>query len=73
MTKDPSAIDDHPDSQFLESIYEHTDSVVCIEKNFKDKQTFLTGSKDASVYIWKFVEGDDKVKFIYDIQKSNLK
>lgn len=44
----------HPDQAFVESLYEHSDSVVCVQKHHKDASRFLTASKDSSLSIWKF-------------------
>jgi len=52
----------HPDDIFRENLYEHSDSVVAIEKNFIDSKRFATASKDGSVVFWKFAEtGSDEL------------
>jgi hypothetical protein len=35
-------------------MFEHSDSVNCVEKNFKDNKVFLTAGKDSAVNVWKF-------------------
>ena len=63
----------HPDDMFKESLYEHDDSVTCVEKNFKDNCLFATASKDSSVCLWKFTEGKDKVEFLSDVGPDQFK
>mmetsp|Transcript_35329 Transcript_35329/g.25772 ORF Transcript_35329/g.25772 Transcript_35329/m.25772 type:complete len:156 (+) Transcript_35329:185-652(+) len=41
-------------SQFAESLYEHDNSVVSIEKNHKVNGELLSASRDQTVMIWKF-------------------
>lgn len=48
---------DHPYDIFQETLYEHDQSVVAIEKNFKDPLTFASASRDGTACIWKFIEG----------------
>ena len=38
-------------------MYEHNDSILCIEKNYKDNKVFLSAGKDSLVNVWKFGEG----------------
>lgn len=59
----------HPDDLFAESLYEHTESVVAIEKNFKDHHRFATAGRDSSVCFWKFSEKDEPVTFESAIEK----
>ena len=42
----------HPDEIFAESLYEHTESAVVIEKNFKNNYRFATAGRDSSVCFW---------------------
>lgn len=69
MSKDkPSSVDDLESSNtiFKESMFEHSDSITCIERNFKDKTKFLTAGKDSLLNVWKFSD-NDLVEFVYDI------
>lgn len=52
----------HPDDVYKENLYEHSDSVTAIEKNFTDPKRFASASKDGSVVLWKFgAEGSDEL------------
>ena len=51
------------------SLFEHSDAVSNIEKNFKDQTLFLSSGKDSVVNIWKFTESD-VVEFQHDILDS---
>lgn len=53
----------HPDDVYRENLYEHSDSVTALEKNFTDPKRFASSSKDGSVVLWKFgaVEGTDEL------------
>ena len=53
MNPSPSRLDNY-DGIFEESMYEHCDSVLCIEKNPFDSKMFLSTGKDSLVNIWKF-------------------
>ena len=46
----------HPYDNFKETLYEHSSSVIAIEKNFKDKTLFATAGRDSKVLIWKLSE-----------------
>ncbi len=46
----------HPDDVYRENLYEHSDSVTAIEKNFTDPKRFASASKDGSVIFWKFAD-----------------
>jgi len=43
-------------SQFAESLYEHDNSIMAIEKNHKVNGELLTASRDQTLMIWKFSE-----------------
>jgi hypothetical protein len=46
--KASSAVElDSPNAIYKESLFEHSDAITCIERNFKDPRTFLTSAKDA--------------------------
>jgi hypothetical protein len=53
-------------------LYEHSGSVTCIEKNFKEKTIFATGGRDGNAYIWKLSgeQGKDDVQFVAEIGKK---
>ena len=46
--KATSAVElDNPYDQFVETLYEHSDSVTKIEKNFRDNNVFMSCGKDS--------------------------
>ena len=49
---------DNPSSIFKETLFEHSDSITCIEKNFKDNKIFLSTGKDSLLNVWRFTEND---------------
>ncbi|CDW76332.1 UNKNOWN [Stylonychia lemnae] len=73
VTKEPKNASDakliHPDEVFAESLYEHTESAVVIEKNYKNHFRFATAGKDSSVCFWKFTEKDEPVTYESCIEK----
>jgi hypothetical protein len=58
QSKETQAMELDSDSIFKESLFEHTDAISNIEKNFKNNTLFLTAGKDALVNVWKFTEND---------------
>lgn len=66
VTKDKasSAVElDSPNAIFKESMFEHSDSITSIERNFKDPRSFLTTGKDSHLNIWRFADSDNVCEF----------
>ena len=62
--KSSSAVElDSPNAIFRESLFEHSESITCIERNFKDHRTFLTSGKDSVVNVWRFADNDQVCEF----------
>jgi WD40 repeat protein len=55
----------------MESLYEHSGPVTCLEKNFKNHNIFASGGKDSKVFIWD-LNGEEGVEFIAEIGKQQL-
>eukprot|EP00347_Sterkiella_histriomuscorum_P001352 403372362 len=62
----------HPDDIFAESLYEHTETVTAIEKNFKNPLRFASAGRDSSVCFWHFSENDEPVVFESAIEKNQF-
>ena len=47
--------------RFSESVYEHKDSVTCIEKStFENFTQFISASKDGKLVVWEFIPNNGK-------------
>jgi len=62
----------HPDEIFAESLYEHIESAVVVEKNFRNNYRFATAGRDSSVCFWQFSEKNEPVTYMSCIEKYQL-
>jgi WD40 repeat protein len=56
-------------------MFEHSDGITCVEKNFKDPKVLLSAGRDSQVNVWRFCDegAEDVIEYHYDFGMKQLK